>query len=199
MNNILSLKKCIQYSVFIVAVFFAGFAHSQGNPATNPICADLTGQVSSICIRAVAAGCTEDASSLTCQTLEEQFTELTGEEPYWICPCFTSSEIDENYSEIIETRKIIAFVCFDTSWDDVDIYTDISPVTFWCSTGGWSSVRLAEVWWQEGGAHDERYCNGYDVGDLNDLNFSQAQACRQAILGSTTWQDSGCPDRSILP
>jgi hypothetical protein len=173
-------------------------AQPQQNMATNPICADLTGQASSICTRAVAAGCTEDASSEKCQGLEADFTQLTGEEPYWVCPCFTSSLIDQTYSSYLESYTIIGYWCGDTNLDDF-IYVDMFPFSSYCSSGGSSRYQLATVWWAEGGANDDRWCEGPSGGDINDLNFYQAHACRQAILGSTTWQDFGCPGGCIWP
>jgi hypothetical protein len=198
MKKVVSIKKYITFSIFVFIVFFAGVANVIGSPASNPICTDLSGRAKGICVAAVAAGCgtIEAASSQGCETLAQMFTEVTGTEPNWICPCYTSANLDQAFSEITEKSDIVGFGCVDTI-SDTFIETIISPRTYVAPGGGGSGWHLAELWWEAGGHWSERYCSGYWTGDLNDLNISQAHACRQAILESNVWQESGCPDSSV--
>jgi hypothetical protein len=85
-------------ALLCAAIYVIGFAgNANAGPNTDPRCDGLSGAAYGMCTAAIAVGCDDKtATNPGCDTIEEKFTQVTGETPPWTlppCPCGTSERM----------------------------------------------------------------------------------------------------------
>ena len=90
--------------LLFVVMFTSGTLNQAvaGRPAEDPRCHGLSGAAFGMCAAAIAVGCDDPATTKPgCVTIEENFTQITGEEPPWTvaCPCWNADDLNTASTE----------------------------------------------------------------------------------------------------
>ncbi len=82
----------------LAAVFYLSSVAIAAGPNTDPRCVGLTGAAFGLCQAATAVGCDDPATQNPgCASIEDNFTQMTGENPPWLAPLCPCSEYYQKF------------------------------------------------------------------------------------------------------